>query len=165
MIEVISRTILILWDSLFQIGTILHSYQVRLAWYRTSEIFNSVRFFDCWPVWKAQEYNQSLNWTHILPFTGDNQITSIPTEIGLLNNLRSLRLSKFKSFEIFVWSANSICFEQVLHCILFLCYEMCLSPLLSDNNQISSIPSEIAKLGNLKELYLGKSFCIDFLWS
>ena len=87
-----------------------------------------------------------------------NVITLIPTEIGELTNLQELRLCKqtYDEFAVIAdvdcqWRMNSLGFCDELLTLLF----SCKSPII-DGNVITSIPTEVGKLTNLKQLHLGK---------
>ena len=92
-------------------------------------------------------------------FIAENQITSIPTEIGELTNLQTLYLGKWSW-----WLCNDLLgfwLSMTNEFSWFSCDEV-LTLLLSykslfiDRNDITSIPTEIGELTNLQELRLGK---------
>ena len=74
-------------------------------------------------------------------------ITSIPSEIGLVTNLRTLWLSKLLNSVIMVFGFVEIFFVTI---------KTFANNIFSDDNQITQVPSEIGLLTNLRDLDLGE---------
>ena len=103
-------------------------------------------------------------------FIASNQITSIPTEIGELTNLKEFYFGKqsyddfamnYEGFD-FQWQMSSFGFCDEVLTLLFSC-----KSLFIDANYIQSIPTEIGGLANLQLLKLCKWscwLCNDLLW-
>lgn len=73
-------------------------------------------------------------------------ITSIPSEIGLVKNLRTLWLSKLLNSVILVFDFLDF----------FVTIKTFTNNIFSDDNQITQVPSEIGLLTNLRDLELGE---------
>lgn len=108
--------------------------------------------FDC-TMWEFRSGLSQPNAVAVLYFfLGKNELTSIPTEIGLLKDL-----------EVF-WSCKLNVSNQIIATMVHTlnCYELShkITPSLisqsSDQNQISSLPSEFGLLTNLEAVSLSK---------
>jgi hypothetical protein len=81
----------------------------------------------------------------------DNDLTGpIPSELGLLTTLTTIRLGKFSSCHCFLISF--LCYEYTLICFDAFYF------ILDDNDLTGPIPVELGLLTTLFGLGLGKSF-------
>ncbi len=85
--------------------------------------------------------------------SASNVLSSIPTEIGSISSLRSLRLGRCRSIFLIIqfYSVDILTFDIL--------------STFPDDNMLPSLPSQIGRLVDLEELIFGKIFTTSHLFS
>ena len=119
--------------------------------HRFKNFIYSMYFFFFWQIFFSLESSNAIMHTATAP--DENEISFIPSEIGLLTSLEKLDMREFVMTRWFLISLYWVC-----DWIQLIILKIVLNIFLPDGNKIKLIPSEIGLMSKLKRIDFSKYF-------